>query len=184
MVDQYLGEIKLAGFNFAPVGWALCSGQIVSIQQYTALFALYGTMYGGNGTTNFGWPDLQGRAAGHVGPSLYTAQGMALGTETVPLNISEYPLHNHGFNVNTVAATANLPTNNYLATTASLTPPTPPAPNIYTAAQGATLQPLNNAQPNPVIGFSSGGAVPHENMMPFLVMNYILALTGVFPPRG
>jgi microcystin-dependent protein len=74
-VDQFLGEIKLVGFNFAPIEWAMCAGQILSIQQNSALFALLGTMYGGNGTTNFGLPDLQGRAAGHVGPSLYTQQG-------------------------------------------------------------------------------------------------------------
>jgi len=186
MVDQYLGEIKMTGFNFAPIGWAQCQGQIVSIQQYAALFSLYGTMYGGNGSTNFGWPDLQGRAAGHVGPSLYTVQGQKLGTETVTIGLPQYPGHSHLFNVNSGTGTAAAAKNNFLAGTAAppSPPPAPPAPPLYTAAQGAALQPLNNTGQSPVIGFAAGGSQPHENMMPFLAMNYILAITGVFPARS
>jgi len=172
MVDQYLGEIKLVGFNFAPTGWAQCNGQIVSIQQFSALFALLGTMYGGNGSSNFGFPDLQGRAAGHVGPNLYTAQGQKLGTETVALNTTEYPAHSHTFNAGgTGADTA--PLGNYLSTVV-------PSLQIYTPASGATLQPLNPA----IIGPNTAGSQPHENMMPFLAMTYVLALQGVFPTRG
>jgi microcystin-dependent protein len=172
MVDQYLGEIKLVGFNFAPTGWSLCQGQIVSIQQFSALFALLGTMYGGNGTTNFGLPDLQGRAAGQVGPSLYTVQGMKLGTETVSLNTTEYPLHNHTFNAGTSGADLE-PLGNYLSTVT-------PSLQIYTPASGATLMPLNSG----IIGQNPAGSQPHENMMPFLAMNYVIALAGQFPPRG
>jgi microcystin-dependent protein len=178
MVDQYMGEIKLVGFNFAPIGWAECQGQIVSIQQYAALFALYGTMYGGNGTTNFGWPDLQGRAAGHVGPSLYTVQGMKLGTETVTINSTTYPIHNHSVQVNAAGANTSGASAHYLATTS------PNTNLLYAAAQGAPMQPLYNQSPQPVISVASGGSQPHENMMPFLTMNYVLAISGQFPSRG
>jgi microcystin-dependent protein len=182
MVQQYLGEIKMAGFNFAPVGWALAQGQIMSITQNTALFSLFGAMYGGNGTTNFGLPDLQGRAAAQVGPNLYTAQGAKTGTETETLTTTQYPLHTHAFNVNSANGTATAPLNNYLAAVIPPSPPPPPKPpgQLFTPAQGATLQPLNPA----VVSLYPGGSQPHENMMPFLVMNYIVALTGVFPPRG
>lgn len=177
MVDQYVGEIKLVGFNFAPSGWAQCSGQIMSISQNPALFALLGTMYGGNGTSNFGLPDLQGRAAGHVGQNLYTTQGMKLGTETVTIQMTEYPAHSHNFNVSAAAGTAQSPgAANYLASTA--------ATSLYVAAQGAALQPLYNAPTAPVIGFAAGGSQPHENMQPYLAMTYCVALQGVFPPRS
>jgi microcystin-dependent protein len=190
MVDQYLGEIKMTGFNFAPIGWAQCQGQIVSIQQYAALFSLFGTMYGGNGSSNFGWPDLQGRAPGHVGPNLYTVQGMKLGTETVTIGSTTYPMHSHSFNVSANGGTANLGGNNYLSTAAQLpvspppAPPPPAAPRIYTTGQGAALQPLFNAGQPPVIGFAPGSSQPHENMMPFVAMNYCVALSGTFPARG
>jgi microcystin-dependent protein len=182
MVQQYLGEIKMAGFNFAPVGWALAAGQIMGIQQNAALFALFGTMYGGNGTTNFGLPDLQGRASAQVGPSLYTVQGMKTGTETESLTLSQYPLHNHNFKVNSGNGTATAPLNNYLAAFIPPSPPPPPHPpgQLFTPAQGAALQPLNPS----VVSYYQGGSQPHENMMPYLVMNYIVAMTGVFPARG
>lgn len=175
MVGQYLGEIKLVGFNFAPVGWAQCSGQIVSVQQYTALFALLGTMYGGNGTTNFGLPDLQGRAAGHVGPNLYAVQGMKQGTETVSLATTQYPSHSHPFNVGATGS-GNDPQGNYLSSVTGAGTP----PQIYTPAAGATLQALNSG----VIGPSSGGSQPHQNMMPFLTLNYVIALLGTYPTRN
>jgi microcystin-dependent protein len=179
MVDQFLGEIKLVGFNFAPIEWALCAGQIVPITQNAALFSLLGTMYGGNGTTNFGLPNLQGRAAGQVGPNLYTSQGAMLGTETVSLNLTEYPLHSHAFNVGT-GGTAEAPLGNYLSSVVPVTGPPTSGLQIYTPASGASVQPLNNG----IIGQSVGSSLPHENMMPFLVMNYIIALQGVFPSRG
>jgi microcystin-dependent protein len=176
-VDQFLGEIKLVGFNFAPIEWAMCAGQILSIQQNSALFALLGTMYGGNGTTNFGLPDLQGRAAGHVGPSLYTQQGEKLGTETVALVGTQYPFHSHNFNVGASGST-DAPLGNFLST---VTPNTGTAGlQIYTPASGATLLPLNTA----IVGPSGGSQQPHENMMPFLAMNYVIAMAGNFPPRG
>jgi microcystin-dependent protein len=180
VVDQYVGEIKLVGFNFAPIGWALCAGQILAISQNAALFSLLGTMYGGNGSTNFGLPDLQGRAGGHVGPNLFTDQGMKLGTETVTVTLPEYPAHSHAFNVSATAATQPSPTpTSFLATT---------TPHLYTPAQGATLQPLYNGVSNPpgppVIGYANGGSQPHENMQPYQVLTYVIAMQGVFPARG
>ena len=177
MVQQFLGEIKLVGFNFAPIEWAICAGQIVPIAQNPSLFSLLGTMYGGNGTTNFGLPDLQGRAAGHVGPNLYTQQGTKLGTETVALAGTQYPAHTHNFNVGPSGST-DAPLGNFLST---VTPNTGTAGlQIYTPASGATLLPLNPA----IVGPSGGPPQPHENMMPFLVMTYVIALSGVFPSRG
>ena len=180
MVDQYIGEIKLVGFNFAPYQWARCTGQIVPISQNPALFALLGTMYGGNGTSNYGLPDLQGRAAGCVGPNLYTNQGMKLGSETVTINASEYPAHSHAVSVSSNTANSPLPTGRYLSTTGPAANP----PLIYTPAQGATLQPIFNGSTNPVIGFAAGGSQPHENRMPYLAMTYCIALQGVYPPRS
>jgi microcystin-dependent protein len=182
VVQQYLGEIKMAGFNFAPTGWALAQGQIVGVSQYAALFSLFGTMYGGNGTTNFGLPDLQGRAAGQVGQNLYTVQGMKIGTETEQLTIAQYPLHTHSFNVNSGNGVATAPATNYLAAFVPPSPPPPPHPpgQAFTPAQGATPQALNPS----VIGYYQGGSQPHQNMMPYLVMNYFVALIGVYPTRG
>jgi microcystin-dependent protein len=148
-------------------------------------------MYGGNGTSNFGLPDLRGRAAGHVGPDLYVSQGLLMGTESVTINTQEYPAHSHVYHVNGTAGTTSTPaTNDYLATmiTAGSSPPT--GPSFYVAAQGAALQPLYNGQPvsgttyPPVIGYANGGSQPHENRQPYLAMTYCVALQGVFPPRG
>ena len=180
MVDQYLGEIKLLGFNFAPSGWALCQGQILPISQNAALFSLLGTMYGGNGQQNFALPDLQGRAAGHVGPSLYTPQGLKTGTETVTVQLPQYPQHTHSFNVNSGPGNESLPINNVLATPHSASSATA---NIYTQAQGAPLQSLNTTGTPPALAPYVGGNQPHENMMPFLVMTYAIAMTGIFPAR-
>jgi microcystin-dependent protein len=179
MVDQYVGEIKLVGFNFAPLQWAQCAGQLVPISQNPSLFALLGTMYGGNGTSTFGLPDLRGRAAGHVGPNLYTAQGMLLGTETVSLNTTEYPSHSHQFNVGT-AGSAEAPLGDFLSSVAPTSGPPSGALQIYTPLSGATLQALNSG----IIGPSAGNSQPHENMMPYLAMTYCIALQGVFPPRS
>jgi microcystin-dependent protein len=178
MVDQYLGEIKLLGFNFAPIGWALCQGQILPISQNAALFSLLGTMYGGNGQQNFGLPDLQGRAAGHVGPSLYIAQGLKTGTEAVTVQLPQYPQHSHSANVYSGNGDKSTSAGNVLATVPETTL------HIYTPAQGAQLQPLNTTGTPPTLAPYVGGNQPHENMMPFLVMNYAIAMTGAFPSRG
>jgi microcystin-dependent protein len=175
MVNQYLGEIKLFGGNFAINGWAMAAGQVLPISQNTALFSLLGTQYGGNGTSNFALPDLQGRAAGQVGPNSYPVQGAKLGAENVSLSLQNYPAHNHTFATNSTPSAA-APAGNYLASATG-------AAQIYVNVQGATLQPLNNG-PSPAIGMASGGSQPHENMMPFLAMTYLIAMQGVFPARN
>jgi microcystin-dependent protein len=177
MSDPFIGEVKLVGFNFAPFNWAICAGQLMPISQNSALFALLGTQYGGDGVSTYALPDLQGRAAGQVGPSLYTVQGLKTGTEAVSLSLSQYPAHSHPFNVNGTAASLTEPSN-----TAFLGKST--EPNIYAQAPGAPLQPLNNTGNAPVVGLYSGGSQPHENMMPYLTMNYIISLQGIFPARS
>jgi microcystin-dependent protein len=179
MVNQYLGEIKLFAGNFAISGWSMAAGQTLSISQFSALFALLGTQYGGNGTTNFLLPDLQGRAAGQVGPNSYPVQGAKLGTESVALGLPNYPAHSHTFAVNTTP-TANAPPKNNLLASATGTA------QIYVNAAGATLQPLNNGAngQTPVIGMATGGSIPHENMQPYLAMTYLIAMTGMFPSRN
>ena len=175
MVNQFLGEIKLFGGNFAIRGWALAAGQTLAISQNAALFSLLGTQYGGNGTTNFQLPDLQGRAAGQVGPNTYQVQGTKLGTEAVGLTLQNYPAHGHPFAVN-ATQNAGAPANNFLASSKA------PA-QIYVNAPGAALQPLNNSA-TPAIGMAAGGSQPHENMMPYLAMTYLIALQGDFPSRN
>lgn len=183
MVDQFLGEIKLVGFNFAPTQWAMAAGQLLPLAQNAALFSLFGTMYGGDGRATFGLPDLQGRAVGHVGPNVFTAQGEKLGEEYVTLNDSQIPAHNHMVEVSAAPGTGNAPLDQYLGTVGPLpgTSP-PPVPLLYAPSTGQ-LVPLYNGQPDPVIG-PTGGGTPHQNMQPFLVMTYIVALYGIFPTRS
>jgi microcystin-dependent protein len=183
MVEQYVGEIKLVGFNFAPYQWAQCAGQILPLSQNVALFSLLGTMYGGNGTSNFALPDLRGRAAGQVGPNLYTTQGEQIGTEGVNINSTTYPAHTHLMNVSTGNGTATAPNGvNYLAAIIPPSPPPPPKPpgNLFTNAAGAQRQPINPL----AVGMNNAGNQPHENRMPYLAMTYCIALQGVFPPRS
>jgi microcystin-dependent protein len=176
MVNQFLGEIKLFGGSFAISGWAMAAGQLLPINQNTALFSLLGTQYGGNGTNNFQLPDLQGRAAGQVGPNTYQVQGEKLGTETVSLNLQNYPAHSHAFAANTVPVPGAAPAGAYLATATG-------AAQIYVNAAGAAAQPLSNGAP-PVIGIAAGNSLPHENMQPFLAMTYLIAMQGLFPARN
>jgi microcystin-dependent protein len=172
MSEPYLGEIRMVGFNFAPQGWALCNGQLLAISQNTALFSLLGTYYGGDGITNFALPNLQSRVAIHQGqgaglsPYVIGQQG---GTENVTLNSQQMPSHNHL--VNTVAAQGSQtrPVNNLLAATASNT--YAPAPS-----DGSTL--------NPVAVGNAGGNQPHPNVQPYLCVNFIIALQGIYPPRN
>lgn len=180
MADPYLGEIRMVGFNFAPVGWALCNGQILSIAQNTALYALLGTSYGGNGTTNFALPDLRGRVPISFGQgldlSLYEI-GEIGGVEGVTLTVPNLPTHNHLVNVN------NQPANQ--------TDPTKGIPSVvnYTSGHEATVYPAySNAtqtgtMPPAAIG-DTGANVPHENRQPYLAINFIIALQGIFPPHS
>lgn len=171
--DGFLGEIDLVAFNFAPQGWAMCQGQILSISQNTALFSLLGTTYGGNGTTNFALPDLRGRriiSSGQgAGLSNYSL-GETGGEETVTLTVAQMPSHTHQVNANTAVGTALTPAGNAWASQTST--------SLYSNSPTATASLAPQA-----IGFS-GGSQPHDNMPPYLVLNYIIALQGIYPSRN
>jgi len=179
MGDQFLGEIRMTGFNFAPVGWALCNGQTLAISQYSALFALLGTTYGGNGTTTFNLPNLQGRVPIHwgngAGLSPYVI-GETGGVENVTLLFNQMPVHNHLVNVNNQPGPNQDPTNGILAEGNNGARPPVLSHTYTTAAATGTLAPTAVSM--------AGGNVPHANIQPFLSVNFIIALTGIFPSRG
>lgn len=171
-MDPFVAEIRIFPFNFAPKGWAFCNGQLLPISQNTALFSLLGTTYGGDGRSNFALPDLQGRASMHPGqgPGLSLHDlGEADGVETVTLLQSEMPAHSHALSASVRPADSLNP--------ATLAPGT--GNNIYVAAAGATRTPMSNQALAPV-----GGGLPHNNMQPYLTLNFCIALQGVFPPRS
>jgi len=179
-MDPFVGEIRAIGFNFAPRGWALCQGQLVSISQNTALFSLLGTQYGGDGRTTFALPDLRGRAVVQTGqgPGLSSyVQGQISGTENVTLLTTQMPAHIHA------TTTATLPTNS--GATGSTGNPSGAylaiAPTTQYGEEYSTLAMAANS----VTGTTSiaGGGVAHSNMMPYLAMYYIICLSGVFPQR-
>jgi len=157
------------GFNFAPTGWALCDGQILPISQNTALFSLLGTTYGGDGKSTFALPDLQGSVPLHPGQgqglSLYDL-GQASGTESVTLLTSEIPLHSHSFTATEEIVNENNVTNNFFGAGESRYAP----PAAVTQMAPQALPP-------------AGASLPHNNMMPYLVINFCIALQGIFPPR-
>jgi microcystin-dependent protein len=181
MSQPYLGQIMMTGFNFAPTGWALCNGQILSISQNTALFALLGTTYGGNGTSTFQLPNLQSSVPIHwgtgAGLSTYTI-GEVGGVENVSLLYNNMPQHNHLINVSTAYGTATTPSGNILGVTNSGTASAPVAGNLdfVSTASNATLAATAVAM--------AGGSIPHTNIQPYLVINFVIALVGVFPSRN
>lgn len=169
-MDPFLGEIRPAAFNFAPQNWALCQGQILAISQNTALFSLLGTTYGGNGTSTFALPNLQGNVAigEGQGPGLPTyVLGETGGESAVTLLISNLPSHNHLVGDNNTASTDPSPVTHY---------PAKPLKSIYGTSSTGTMD------PSAVI--PDGGGIPHNNMQPYLSINYIIALSGVFPQRS
>jgi microcystin-dependent protein len=171
MSEPFLGEIKMFGGNFAPRGWALCNGQILSIAQNTALFSLLGTTYGGNGQTTFALPNLQSRIpiAPGQGPGLTNYDlGEEIGTESVTLLSTEMPQHSHVPQAQSGPGTSTTPQSNVWAASSS-----------RDAQYGDTLNTPMSATALP----AAGGGQPHSNMQPYLVINFIIALQGIFPPR-
>lgn len=166
--SQYLGEIQMFAGNYAPKGWALCQGQLLPINQNQALFSLLGTTYGGNGTTTFALPDLRSRVPIHVSNEFN--QGQVGGSENVTLTINNMPSHSHTVNAVNTTGNQNLPTGNLLADTLVLDPE------------------YSNGTPNTVMNSAmvgnSGGNQPMNNMQPYLVINYIICLQGIFPSRN
>ena len=165
MAEPFLSEIRIMSFNFAPKGWALCNGQFLPINQNQALFALLGTTYGGNGQTTFALPDLRGRVPIHFGAG--RTLGQQGGEQAHTLTISELPMHIHQENATTVSATTATPDNAKLLAQSA-------AANLYAAA--SNLEPMSAAAISNV-----GGSQPHLNMQPFLVLNFSIALQGIFP---
>ncbi|PJO37916.1 phage tail protein [Delftia acidovorans] len=173
MSDPFVAEIRLGGFNFAPKGWAFCDGQLLPLSQNTALFSLLGTTYGGDGKSNFSLPNLQGRMPMHPGqgPGLSLHDlGETGGTETVTLLESEIPRHTH-------QALAASPADPAVASPAGATLGS--APTRPYIAPASNTSAVTMAPPQ-----AAGGSQPHNNLPPFLVMNFIIALQGVFPPRS
>ena len=176
MSTPYIGEIRMFGGNFAPVGWAFCDGQLLPIAENDALFALIGTTYGGDGQTTFALPDLRGRAPLHVTSGF--ALGQSGGVESVTLTSNQIPSHSH-----LVGASAALPPPavtevDITGIPGTMVPASPaPKPKLY-AAPGVTVP----MAPNTVQ--MAGGSQPHDNMGPFLTINFIIALFGVFPSQS
>jgi microcystin-dependent protein len=165
MSDPFLGEIKIISWNYPPKGWAFCSGQLLPINQNQALFSLLGTTYGGNGQTTFGLPDFRGRVPVHVGGGF--TQGQSGGEEFHTLGSAEMPAHNHPVNGTTSPGTVNTASGNFLANS-NVSPYRTTANTAFNAAM------VSNA----------GGSQPHENRQPFLVLNFVVALQGIFPSRN
>jgi microcystin-dependent protein len=173
-MNQFLGQVIAVGFNFTPVDWVPCNGQLLSIAQYNALFALLGTTYGGDGIQTFGVPNLQGRSPIGQGPGPglpQTVLGQIAGTESVTLTSQQNAAHTHPLQASSATGTVSKPANSTLLSVAVSTAP------IYGAAPSTvTLAPAS-------IG-PAGGNQPHENRQPFNTVNYIMSTVGVFPTQG
>lgn len=182
-MDAFLGEIRVFPYNFAPYSWAACNGQLLSIAQYTALFSIIGTYYGGNGTSNFALPNLQGftvlSAGQRTGSSDFTI-GEPVGSETVTLLQSEIPMHNHTFNGATGGAASRTgagDNTSYLTNFESING------SVKTAVKGYVSVSANTTLAAQAVGIT-GNSLPHENRSPFLVMGYFICLNGIFPVRN
>lgn len=175
MADPFVGEIRINSFNFAPKGWATCDGQVMQIQQNAALYSLLGVYYGGDGKATFQLPDLRGRTPiGYGVSSTHTTYNMGNkgGAETVSLAANQIPRHQHEWNAVTAAANKALPTSFLYATS--------PAPiKIYSAPSPASS--ATTISPKTIA--STGGGAGHNNMQPFLAVNFCIALVGYYPPR-
>jgi|SRR5271155_1638449 len=177
MSDQFLAEIRMVGFNFAPVGWAQCSGQIMPITQNTALFSLLGTTFGGDGRSTFGLPNFQAvtpMAFGNGRGLTQRSWGETGGNYSVTLTQSQDAVHTHGVACITGGGSSPSPVGNVWADD-----PGRPGPAWYATTPGSVA--LNAA----AVQFTpSGGAQPHNNLQPYLAVTFIIALQGIFPPRG
>lgn len=174
MSEPFLGQIIAVGFNFAPRGWAFCNGQLLPISQNDALFALIGTTYGGDGQTTFALPNLQSRIPIHQGqgPGLKNyVLGQAAGTETVTLTVNQMPAHTHLASAVVANADQTVPTDALWATESA----------------GATTfysDQASDGQMSPTAISQAGGSQPHDNLMPYLAVSYVIALEGVFPTQS
>ena len=180
-MEPFIGQLMCVGFNFAPQGWALCQGQLLAISSNQALFSLLGTTYGGDGRTTFALPDLRGRApiGWGSGPGLQNINlGEKSGTNTTTLNVTNLPAHSHGLSVSNANASQSAATAG-----ASIATPGTLSGRTFTATDG-----FNTATPNTLLNAASigsiGGNIPFNNMQPYIGMNWVIALFGIFPSRG
>ena len=174
MADPFVAEIRIFPFNFAPKGWAFCDGQLLPLSQNTALFSLLGTTYGGDGRSTFALPDMQGNVPMHPGQGLGLSLhdlGETGGAETVTLLQSEIPSHSHGYQIRPTGAIPPQPSPVGLTGARSNSRP-------YAPAASAPLVQMNFTST-----FPTGGSLPHNNLMPYLTLNFCIAMQGVFPPR-
>jgi microcystin-dependent protein len=167
-MDQFLGEIKIMSFMFAPKGWMQCNGQLLPINQNQALFSLLGTTYGGDGRVNFGVPNLQGRIPFHLGNGF--VQGAQGGETAHTLNVSELPAHTHIVTASSNAATQNSANS--------------PSPALWANGARTVYASTPNAVMNPASVSTNGGSQPHENRPPYLVLNFCIAIQGIFPSQN
>ncbi|MDT7650668.1 MAG: hypothetical protein QOI36_2074 [Pseudonocardiales bacterium] len=166
MSTQYIGEIRMFGGNFAPVGWAFCAGQLLPISQYETLFTLIGTTYGGDGQQTFGLPNLVSRIPFHQGPAL--TLGQFGGAESVTLNTNQLPLHSHATQAFNGAASSSTPAGNVWAGWGDAPYATDP-PDVLMDASAIS---------------SVGNGLPHENQPPFVALTFIIALDGIYPSQA
>ncbi len=166
MAQPYVGELRMFAGNFAPAGWMFCEGQLLPISEYETLFNLIGTTYGGDGQSTFGLPDLRGRLPLHQGNGFTLAE--TGGVETVTLTVSQLPAHSHPLVVSKNNATTTAAKGNLLAQTPTYTPYIADTPAVDLA--GNSISP-------------TGGSQPHENFMPYLCVDFIISLFGIFPSQ-
>jgi microcystin-dependent protein len=172
MSEPYVGEIRIFAGNFAPNGWMFCQGQPLPISENEVLFQLIGTTYGGDGEETFNLPNLAGRIPVHQGQGPGLAQNYQLGVpggvESVTLTTQQIPTHNHAWLASTGQGTSNTPQDNVTGS--------PPVAKLYRATTPSDALPSTLVQP-------SGGSQPHENLMPYIAINYIISLYGIFPSQ-
>jgi microcystin-dependent protein len=166
MSQPFVGEIRLVGFNFAPVGWFLCQGQTLPISQYDVLFNLLGTTYGGDGQTTFQLPNLSGRTPVHIGGPNGYIQGQTGGVESVVVAAGQLPAHSHPIMVQSTAGNVPSPIGGVFASSAA---------DQYAPAAGAVSGPVLS---------TTGGGQSHGNLQPSLCLNYIIAYAGIFPSQN
>lgn len=167
MSDPYIGEIRMFAGNFAPVGWEFCNGQQLPISEFDALYALIGTRYGGDGVNYFNLPNLQSRIPVHMGPAPTYALAATGGVESVVLGNAQMPVHRHALAASSSAGTATSPSGNVWA-------PNSETPYSTVTAGAVPMSPA-------ALPAAGGGGQAHDNMPPFLALNFIIALYGIYP---
>lgn len=166
MAEPFLAEVRIFSFNFPPKGWAFCNGQLLPINQNQALFSLLGTTFGGNGQTNFALPDLRGRNANHMGAG--KTLGERAGSDAVTITMAQMPAHNHFVNAVDAVQNSSIPSSNEVYANSGTS-------EFYAGTANTTM--------NPSAISPTGGSQPHTNQQPSLVLNFCIALQGIFPSQ-